>query len=193
MSLHLEGADWLLEVPWEWFPRENRAEGLLSCVHFQHLVIGWHLTQSLTLFPGLGRHDLKPSCAAFCRVPVGCGGAPSIWHQGFQGSLGSGADLKCLKSLWFLRITDNSLWDLLSECLITRDESWLLLDPIFGSHFPISLNVPGMPNSDIYVLVVLCMKFWKGKNKLACCSELIPINRSSSGCECQMVVHLLLR
>lgn len=46
--------------------------------------------------------------------------------------------------------------------------------PVLDPSFPVSLNVPGMPNADIYVLAVLCMHFFffflKSKNKLACLS-----------------------
>lgn len=75
-------------------------------------------------------------------------------------------------------------------CLIKHDESWLLRDSVFGSHFPVSLSLPGMPDANIDVLVVLCIK--GEKNKLACCSEVILSNRSSAGHGCQMVLHLLL-
>lgn len=32
--------------------------------------------------------------------------------------------------------------------------------PVLDPSFPVSLNVPGMPNADIYVLAVLCMHFF---------------------------------
>lgn len=42
--------------------------------------------------------------------------------------------------------------------LIKLNESWLLPDPSFGSHFPVLLSLSGMSNAGIYVLVVLCIK-----------------------------------
>lgn len=50
-------------------------------------------------------------------------------------------------------------WTLEGHCLMKCDESWLQLDPVFESHVPIWLSLPGMPRADISVLVVLCIAF----------------------------------
>lgn len=152
------------------------------------------LTAPLTLCRGCGA--LESSAHPNSRAWTWVWALPSIpqvcWHQWVQGNLPS---LTHSEYSGFLKIFQLRHWEgLLGFLKVGRalfNRVWWKLTSA-GSHFRVLLSLPGMPHADIYVLVVLCIKCEMGKNKLACCSELILSSTSSAGRGGQMASHLLL-